>query len=81
VKRVFWLAAGLGAGTAGAILVSRWLRRQRERLSPASIGAQVSEGLRDLGELFREAVDDARTATRQREAEIWADVEAEAEAD
>jgi hypothetical protein len=81
VKRIFWLAAGLGAGTAGAILTSRWLRRQRERLSPASIGAQVSEGVRDLRELFREAVDDARAATRQREAEIWADVEAEAEAD
>jgi hypothetical protein len=81
VKRLFWLSAGLGAGTAGAILVSRWLRRQRERLSPASIGAQVSEGLHDLGELFREAMADARAATRQREAEIWAEVEAEAEAD
>jgi hypothetical protein len=81
VKRLFWLSAGLGAGTAGAILVSRWLRRQRERLSPASIGAQVSEGLHDLGELFREAMADARSATRQREAEIWAEVEAEAEAD
>ena len=81
MKRLFWLAAGLGAGTVGALLVSRWLRRQRERLSPASIGAQVSEGLRDLGELFREALDEARAATRQREAEIWAEVEAEAEAD
>lgn len=81
MKRIFWLAAGLGAGTAGAVLVSRWLRRQRERLSPGNIGAQVSEGFRDLGELFREAVDEARAATRQREAEIWADVEAEADAD
>jgi hypothetical protein len=79
VKRAFWLAAGLGAGVAGAILVSRWMRRQRERFSPANIGAQVSEGLRDLGELFREAVAEARVAVRAREEEIWADVEAEAD--
>lgn len=79
MKRAFWLAAGLGAGVAGAILVSRWMRRQRERFSPANIGAQVSEGLRDLGELFREAVAEARVAVRAREEEIWADVEAEAD--
>lgn len=79
MKRAFWLAAGLGAGVAGAILVSRWMRRQRERFSPANIGAQVSEGLRDLGELFREAVAEARDAVREREEEIWADVEAEAD--
>jgi hypothetical protein len=79
MRRAFWLAAGLGAGVAGAIMVSRWMRRQRDRLSPANIGAQVSEGLRDLGELFREAVTEAREATREREAEIWAEVEAEAD--
>jgi hypothetical protein len=80
MKRAFWLAAGLGAGVTGAITVSRWMRRQRERLSPGNIGAQVSEGLRDLGELFRDAMAEARAATREREAEIWAEVEAEAEA-
>ena len=79
MRRAFWLAAGLGSGVAGAIMVSRWMRRQRDRLSPASIGAQVSEGLRDLGELFREAMTEAREATREREAEIWAEVEAEAD--
>jgi hypothetical protein len=77
VKRAFWLAAGLGAGVSAAVMVSRWMRRQRERLSPANMGAQVSEGLRDLGGLFREAVGEARVATRAREAEIWAEVEAE----
>jgi hypothetical protein len=55
------------------------MRRQRERFSPANIGAQVSEGLRDLGELFREAVAEARDAVREREEEIWADVEAESD--
>jgi hypothetical protein len=79
MKRAFWLAAGLGSGVAGAILVSRWMRRQRERLSPANIGAQMSEGLRDLKELFGEAVAEARATAREREAEIWAEVEAEAD--
>lgn len=81
MKRSFWLAAGLGAGVAGAILVSRWLRRQRERLSPANMGAQVSEGIRDLGGLFREAMEEARIASRARETEIWAEVDADADAD
>jgi hypothetical protein len=79
MKRVFWLAAGLGAGVAGAIQVSRWMRRQRERLSPASLGAQVSEGIRDLGELFREALAEGRLAAREREEEIWAEIDAKAE--
>lgn len=78
MKRAFWLAAGLGAGVAGAIMASRWMRRQQERLSPAHIGAQVSEGVRDLGDLFKEALDEAKVATRAREAEIWAEVDTEA---
>jgi hypothetical protein len=69
---MFWTALGLGAGVSGAIMVSRWVRRQRERYSPANLGAQLSGGARDVGALFREAVAEGRMAMEEREAEIRA---------
>jgi hypothetical protein len=72
VKRGFWVALGLGAGVATAVMVNRWLRRQRERYSPANIGASIAEGTRDFGHLVREAMDEGRRAMEEREAEIRA---------
>lgn len=70
MKRVFWLAMGLGAGVTGAVMLSRWMRRQQERLSPANIGAQVGEAVRDLGQLVRAAIDEGRQEMRRVESEI-----------
>ncbi len=72
MKRMVWTALGLGAGVATAVMVSRWMRRQRERYSPANIGRVASEGARDLGALFRDALDEGRRAMAEREAEIRA---------
>ncbi|HEX9890619.1 MAG TPA: hypothetical protein VGB28_00980 [Actinomycetota bacterium] len=69
---MFWTALGLGAGVAGAIMMSRWVRRQKQRYSPANLSAQLSEGARDLGSLFQEALDEGRQAMAEREAEIRA---------
>ena len=70
MKRAFWLAMGLGAGVSGAVMLSRWMRRQQERLSPANIGAQVGETVRDLGQLVRTALDEGREEMRRVESEI-----------
>jgi len=70
VKRVFWLAMGLGAGVTGAVMLSRWMRRQQERLSPANIGAQMGETARDLGQLVRASLEEGREEMRRVEAEI-----------
>jgi hypothetical protein len=70
VKRAFWLAMGLGAGVTGAVMLSRWMRRQQDRLSPANIGAQVGETARDLGRLLRTSVAEGREEMRRVEAEI-----------
>jgi hypothetical protein len=70
VRRVFWLAVGLGAGVTTAVMTSRWMRRQAERVAPANIGRELQSGLRDLGELFREALAEGRQAMREKEAEI-----------
>lgn len=70
MKRAFWLAMGLGAGVTAAVMLSRWMRRQQERLSPANIGAQVGETARDLGQLLRASLEEGREEMRRAEAEI-----------
>lgn len=70
MKRAFWLAMGLGAGVTGAVMLSRWMRRQQDRLSPANIGAQVGETARDLGRLLRTSISEGREEMRRVEAEI-----------
>lgn len=72
MKRIFWLAAGLGAGVAGAVLSSRWLRRQRERLAPANLASQLAEGARDVARLLRESLEAGREEMERTEAEIRA---------
>lgn len=70
MKRAFWLAMGLGAGVTGAVMLSRWMRRQQDRLSPTNIGAQVGETARDLGRLLRTSIAEGREEMRRVEAEI-----------
>jgi hypothetical protein len=70
MRRVFWVAVGLGAGATAAVMVSRWMRRQADRMAPANVGRELQNGFRDLGQLFREAFAEGRQAMREKEAEI-----------
>ena len=70
MRRIFWLALGLGAGATAAVLVARWARRQGQKVAPANIGRQVSGAASDLGRLVRTAVAEGRQAMADREAEI-----------
>ena len=74
MKRIFWLSMGLGAGVTAAVMVSRWVRRQQQRLSPANIGSQASEGIRDLGRLLRESLEAGREEMARAEDEIRAEL-------
>jgi hypothetical protein len=76
VRRAFWVALGLGAGATAAIIASRWMRRQTERMAPANIGQQLGSTARDLGQLAREAVDEWRRGAAEKEAEIRAQLDA-----
>jgi hypothetical protein len=75
VRRVFWLALGLGAGATAVVMTSRWMRRKREAVSPANIGRQVSRGVSDLRRLVAASIDEGRRAMAEREAEIRAEIE------
>lgn len=70
MRRLFWLAVGLGAGATGAVLVARWARRQTERMAPANLAARAAEALRDLGELLQEAAREFRAGMAEKEAEV-----------
>lgn len=70
MKRIFWLAMGLGAGVTAAVMASRWMRRQQDRLSPANLGSQVGEAAGDLVALLRESVEAGREEMRRTEEEI-----------
>ena len=76
MRRLFTLALGLGAGATAALLVSRWMRKQREAVahavSPANLGKQLAEGGRSVGALMAAAASDFRAGMADREAEIRA---------
>ena len=77
MRRIFWVALGLGAGATAAVLMARWTRRQTQRVAPANLGRQVSRGASDLGRLLRTALQEGRAAMAEREAEIRREIEQE----
>ena len=60
MRRLFWLAAGLGAGISGTILFSRWLQRQAERFAPPNLARQAGQALTSAGGDLSESLDDLR---------------------
>ncbi len=66
MRRVFWVAVGV----AGAYYASRWIKRQRQRLSPAAVGANLGDVVADAAKLFGAAAAEARRAAAEKEAEL-----------
>ena len=76
MRRVFWMALGLGAGATAAVLVSRRMRRAREAIAPATVAKEARQVVADLGQLIRESVEAGRQAMAEKEAEIRDSIEA-----
>ncbi len=70
MRRAFWASLGLGAGATGAILASRWARKQARRVAPASLGREARSGLLELSKLVSESLAEGRNAMRDREREL-----------
>ncbi len=66
MSKLFWV----GVGIAGAYYASRWIRKQRQRLSPEAIGANLGEVVADAGKLLAAAAAEARRAAAEKEAEL-----------
>jgi hypothetical protein len=72
MRRIFWLAMGLGAGVTTAVIVSRWARRQAERMAPPNLARQAGETVRDVGSLVGEALSEFRRGMAEKESEVRA---------
>jgi hypothetical protein len=79
MRRAFWVALGLGAGATGAIVATRWARRQANRVKPATLAREAKGGLLDLSKLVAESIEEGRRAMDERERELRAELEGETE--
>lgn len=70
MRRIFWLALGLGAGATGAVLAARWFERQTQRMAPANLARQAGGTLRDATSLIGEAVREFRLGMADKEKEV-----------
>ena len=70
MKRGFWVALGLGAGATGAILASRWTRKQAKRVAPQTLAREAKGGLLDFSKLVSESIAEGRQAMAEREAQL-----------
>jgi hypothetical protein len=77
MRRSFWVALGLGAGATGAVVASRWAKRQARKVAPSTIAREAKGGLLDLGKLVSESIAEGRRAMADREEELRAEVQRE----
>jgi hypothetical protein len=80
VKRPFWVALGLGAGATGAVLASRWTKKQAKRVAPTTIAREAKGGLMDFSRLVSESIQEGRQEMDRREAELRAGLDHHGEA-
>jgi hypothetical protein len=70
MKRIFWLALGLGAGATGAVLANRAVKKQAEKMAPANVAKSAQAGLVDLSKRVAESIAEGKKAMDEREREI-----------
>jgi hypothetical protein len=73
VRRLFWLAVGLGAGAVGAVMTMRFARKQAEKVAPARIAREAKGGIMDLAKRVSESIAEGERAMREREDELRGD--------
>lgn len=70
MKRIFWVALGLGAGAAGAIMTARFARRQMNKVAPSTLAREARGGLLDLSRRVSESMEEGRRAMQEKEEEL-----------
>jgi len=73
VRRLFWIALGLGAGAVGAVATMRFARKQAEKVAPRRIAREAKGGIMDLAKRVSESVAEGQRAMREREAQLRGD--------
>jgi len=70
VRRLFWLALGLGAGAAGAIMTARFARRQMDKVAPSTLARGARGGLLDLSRRVSDSIEEGRRAMQEKEEQL-----------
>jgi hypothetical protein len=70
VRRLFWVALGLGAGAASAILATRFVRKQTAKVAPANLAREARGGMMDLAKLVSDSLAEGKAAMRQKEDDL-----------
>ncbi|MEA2580605.1 MAG: hypothetical protein QOE83_1497 [Actinomycetota bacterium] len=74
MRRGFWVALGLGAGATGAVIASRWTKKQARRVAPQTLAREAKSGLLDLSRLVSESLQEGKQAMDARERELRAEL-------
>ena len=70
MKRLFWVALGLGAGATSAVMISRWTKKQTDKVAPAHLARTASRSFADASKRVAASIDEGRRAAQSREAEV-----------
>jgi len=75
-KRVTWLGVGFAAGVGTTVVAARKAKQQMERYKPIAVvdrtQEKVVDGLTRMRDQLAAAVDDGKSAAKEREAELRA---------
>lgn len=74
MRRGFWVALGLGAGATGAVIASRWTKKQAKRVAPQTLAREAKSGIMDLSRLVAESLQEGKQAMAARERELRAEL-------
>lgn len=81
LKRLRWMAIGAVAGVVLTLWVRRRIYRRLDRamsaVVPGGLSGDAAGAVRDAGSRVRAAIETARRERSRREAELWADLEAQ----
>jgi hypothetical protein len=67
---LFWVALGLGAGAASAILATRFVRKQTAKVAPANLAREARGGMMDLARLVSDSLAEGKAAMHQKEDQL-----------
>lgn len=73
MRRLFWLALGLGAGAVGAVLTARFARKQVEKVAPSTLAGEARGGMMDLSKRVSESIAEGKRAMEEKEKELRTD--------
>ena len=69
MRRLFWLALGLGAGAAGAVMSMRFAKKQAKKV-PATVAREARGSILELSKLVSESIAEGKRAMAEKEDEL-----------